>query len=90
MVNKIVIDGDIVLKVVEKTQAQLISALANTSDIEIEFKNINKWDVSGIRLLCAFKKYCTLLDRNLSFIFPSNNDGAGTEEWIELLNNYNL
>ena len=88
MINKIIIDGDLVLSVVEKVQVQLVGAIANSGDIEIEFVNIGRWDLAGIRLLCAFKKYCTLLERELTFRFPKEIHEAGSMEWMEIINNY--
>ena len=86
MAKKIILEGDIVIKTIEEKKKQLISALNGSSDLEIEFKNINKWDVSGIRLMYAFKEYCKLMNRNVSFKFAS--EAESSIEWIELLNNH--
>ena len=88
MVNRIVLDGDMVLKTIEETKGQLVSALNNPSDLEIEFRNISKWDLSGIRLMYAFKRYCALMERNVSFKFASNEQAEITKEWLGLINNH--
>jgi hypothetical protein len=89
MINKIILDGDMVLKAIEDTKRQLISALNNNpSDLEIEFRNVNKWDISGIRLMYAFKRYCVLMERNVSFKFASNEQAEITKEWIGLINKH--
>jgi ABC-type transporter Mla MlaB component len=84
--SKIVLDGDLVLKTVEGMKAQLLSASEGLNVSEIEFRNMTRWDVSGIQLLYAFRKYYNVNNKNIVFMFENADHSEHCQEMLDLLN----
>jgi ABC-type transporter Mla MlaB component len=84
--SKIVLDGDLVLKTVEEMKAQLFLASEDLNVSEIEFRNMTRWDVSGIQLLYAFQKYCNVHKKTIVFSFENADYSEHCQEMLDLLN----
>jgi len=83
--SKIVLDGDLVLKTVEEMKVQLVSASKDLNVSEINFRNMTRWDVTGIQLLYAFKKYYAVNNKTLVFAFENAGHSEHCQEMLELL-----
>lgn len=85
--NRIIIEGDIILKTVEKIKVIFLSVPAKENDhVEIEFQNITKWDVAGIQLLYAFQQYLSLKRITFSYQFNDPEQAEKCQEWLNILN----
>lgn len=88
MTEKIILNGDLVLKTAASIKNQLQPIFENNDSLEIEFHNINNWDVSGLQLIYAAKRYCDLNQKKILFKFPSKDEEKQCKELIELINNH--
>lgn len=86
--NRIVLDGDLVLKTVEGVKNLLLTVTENMTDLEIEFRNLGKWDIAGVQLLYALKRHYALHNRQVVFRFASPEHAEKCQEWIDLLNSH--
>lgn len=84
--NKIVLEGDIVLKTVEAMATTLHGALQDKEVVEVVLRNTTKWDVAGIQMLYAFKKYHALQHRRVIFSGDDTGQLGYGQQLVELLN----
>jgi len=86
--KKIVLEGDWVLKILENRKQEILPIVQNPSDVEIEFRNVEKWDVSGVQLLYALKRHCSLHQKKVSFFISEEGSKGKEREWLDILNTH--
>ena len=86
--RKIVLEGDWTLKMLESRKQELMSVVQYPNDLEIEFRNVEKWDVSGVQLIYALKRHCSLHKKKVSFSIAEEGSGGKEKEWLDILNTH--
>lgn len=84
--NKIKLIGDLNLKSVETVKTQLLKSLKTQYNTEIEFNNLEKWDLAGFQLIYSLKNHFHLNNKTISFKFNPEEISDKSKELLALLN----